>query len=132
MSKRFIQGFILLLVLTVGAALTGASSLSAYFYDTENYTVGKESYMQKYVDSTTVEQVGNQYVVTVDFKDAYADIITEFLVDGVDVTDISTDTNLGVYQYRVASSSLYSKGSLSYERPTDHVEYEYTIYIAYR
>lgn len=143
MSKRFVQGFMLLLVLTVGAALTGASSLTAYFYDTNNFT-GAKSYMQNYVDSTTVEQVGDQYVVTVDLKDAYADIITNFSVSQVTIedeeevlepvtlTNISTHTNLGVYQYTVANDPSYSKGSLSYVRPTNNVTYTYPIYISYQ
>lgn len=130
MSKRFVQSFILLLVLTVGAAITGASSLSAYFYDTLDFT-GDESYMQNFVDSTTVEEVGNDYVVTVDLKDAYANMITDFSVTGATVTNVSTATNLGVYQYTVASTS-YSEGSLSYVRPTNNVLYKYDIYISYQ
>lgn len=128
MKKRIMQAMLLLAVLVVGVVSVGASSLQVKFFDDEALTV-PTTYMNYYVEQTSVEQQGNEYVVTVEFADAYASVISDFSVADKDVVKTAS----GVYEYtiNVADLNAATPASLTYVRPTNNVSYTYSFYVSY-
>ena len=129
MKKRIMQAMLLLAVLVVGVVSVGASSLQVKFTDDKALTV-PTTYMNYYVEETSVEQQGTGYVVTVDFADAYASVISDFRVTGKTVVK----TAPGVYQYTISAEELTTAraASLTYVRPTNNVSYTYSFYVSYK
>lgn len=128
MKKRIMQAMLLLAVLVVGVVSVGASSLQVKFFDDEALTVST-TYMNYYVEQTSVEQQGNEYVVTVDFADAYASVVSDFSVVGKNVVKTAPD----VYEYTISAAELNTAtpASLTYVRPTNNVSYTYSFYVSY-